>query len=229
MFLSAEGTHWHEVRTHIENIAFCHSLCPYCICFSYLFRNCSNHGVFQYVPDEILFFYLLFVIPSTYLRALSPCTPWEHGGSWSIAQFIHTFGTKLRRVVSLAQRPLYPRRSSHRYLLSRELEGSQRQSGCFGEQINLLSLAEMDLQFLCRPAINPVTTVTELSRLLLYVYIISFSEFLTTLAFTLHSCSLSSETPIALHPSPKLAPFISHISDVRLVSLSNSKSMDSKD
>jgi hypothetical protein len=49
---------------------------------------------------------------------------------------------------------LYPWRKIPRYLLARRLGGFQSQSGCYGEEKNLLGLPEIESQFLGRLASN---------------------------------------------------------------------------
>ena len=71
--------------------------------------------------------------------------------SGSIAPCILNLGSSWRCVVSFTSRPLYSGEMSNRYPLNM-LGGSQRLSGFFGEERNLLALPPTKSQFLaCTP------------------------------------------------------------------------------
>jgi hypothetical protein len=127
---------------------------------------------FQLLPDAFLVFLFTFCHYFSVRTLKVECAHACHDGTGvngSTARFIQSFGTKLLQ-------PPAPAVSS-RYPLNRKPGGSQRPSACFGKTRNFLTLAVMDLQFLRRPARNLATTLTELFRLLLYIYIILFSVF----------------------------------------------------
>ena len=147
--LSTEGTHWHEVRTHIEKI---HSLCPYFSCFPYRFRNCSNHGAVEsYFPrlPVCAWWIIVFLFIFRYSFSASMCTFPVHAMTawgardWSIAQFIHSFGTKLRRVVSLPYRPLYPREKELPVPIVQKAGGVPKRVWMLGEEVNFSALKDI--------------------------------------------------------------------------------------
>jgi hypothetical protein len=76
--------------------------------------------------------------------------------------------------------PLPPKDPLH-YPFNRRLGGPQSQSGCIGEDKNLLPLPGMEIIFLGRPANSLVTILTMLSKLWFYLnlFILSMKTVLT--------------------------------------------------
>jgi hypothetical protein len=86
-------------------------------------------------------------------------------GSEGITPHIHNFRTVRSKVVSFTPRPLYLRGKSPRYPLDRRRGGGKSRSAHCGGQQDLLSLPEIETQFLGHATSKLVAIPTELYRL----------------------------------------------------------------
>jgi hypothetical protein len=115
----------------------------------------------------------------------------QHHKAWwgnvSIAPHIFDLCTRCRWVVSFTPRPLYPQGKSPCYPLDRRLSGSQSRSGCGGEKKN-----SQPLPGLKSPIIQPISQryTTELSRLLLVLYVLAFINEKLLLVYLHGTCKL---------------------------------------
>jgi hypothetical protein len=76
-------------------------------------------------------------------------------GKWRYSSTILNIGTRWRGVVSFMPLLLYLKGMSLHYPLDRRLGGPQSQSGCCGEEKNLLPFPGIISQFLSHPAYSP--------------------------------------------------------------------------
>jgi hypothetical protein len=81
-------------------------------------------------------------------------------GEWRCSSTILNLSFRYRWMVSIMPRPLLPPGNSLRYHLYWRLGGPQRQSGCYGEEKNLLPLPEIEPEFLGCPAHSLVAIPT---------------------------------------------------------------------
>jgi hypothetical protein len=90
-------------------------------------------------------------------------------GKWSCGSTILDLGTKWRWVVSFTPRPLYSLGKSPRYPLDKRLGGPQNLCECCGEEKNCAPAG------IRTPAVQPVASPTELSRLRVILLIQHFN------------------------------------------------------
>jgi hypothetical protein len=102
--------------------------------------------------------------------------PWRHTGKWRYSFTLLDISTRWRVVVSFMPLLLYPQENEPCYPLNMWLVGPQSQSGCCGEEKNLVVLG-----------IEPgpwslwlIAIVTELPWLVLYSYVFMESDYKLT-------------------------------------------------